>query len=53
MNVDFGTYHHSTLEESEKLRTIIYKKFHEAFNYILFRENSNINILDVGCGLGF
>ena len=53
MDVDFGTYHHSTPEESEKLRSIIYKKFHEAFNYISIARDSNINILDVGSGLGF
>lgn len=53
MNVDFGTYHHSTPEKSEKLRTTIYEKFHQAFNYISIAKDSKINILDVGSGLGF
>ena len=53
MDIDFGTYHHSTTVESEKLRSIIYKKFHEAFNYIPISRDSKINILDVGSGLGF
>lgn len=53
MDINFGTYHNSTPEESEKLRSIIYKKFHKAFNYIPLENNSHINILDVGCGLGF
>ncbi|WMT51587.1 MAG: class I SAM-dependent methyltransferase [Ferroplasma sp.] len=53
MAVDFGTYHHSTYEESEKLRTIIYNKFHEAFKSISLDRNSAIKILDIGCGLGF
>jgi 16S rRNA G1207 methylase RsmC len=53
MEIDFGIYHHSTSEESAKLRTIIYKKFHEAFKSISLDRNSGITILDIGCGLGF
>ncbi len=53
MEVDFGTYHHSTYEESEKLRLIIYNKFHEGFKSVSLDRNSAIKILDIGCGLGF
>ena len=50
--VDFGTYHHSTPEESAAVRA----RAEEVFSGILpslFPANAQIRILDAGCGLGF
>jgi len=50
--VEFGTYHHSTPKQSEELR----KKVGEEFSSLLptlFDTDSDLRILDAGCGLGF
>jgi cyclopropane fatty-acyl-phospholipid synthase-like methyltransferase len=49
---DFGTYHHSTPEESKALRT----EAEEVFSRILlslFPTDGHLRVLDAGCGLGF
>jgi cyclopropane fatty-acyl-phospholipid synthase-like methyltransferase len=51
--VDFGTYHHSTPEESIKVREEIKKIFNKGFEKSGIAPDSKINILDVGSGLGF
>lgn len=51
-NVDFGTYHHSTPEESENIRSMIKKKVHSIFSK-LYPVPSKLHVLDAGCGLGF
>jgi SAM-dependent methyltransferase len=51
-NVDFGTYHHSTPEESREIRLCA----EEAFSKILrslYRSGARLRVLDAGCGLGF
>jgi SAM-dependent methyltransferase len=53
---DFGTYHHSTSQGSDEVREKIRILFTEAFDELLpFAQNDNdkLNILDIGCGLGF
>jgi ribosomal protein L11 methylase PrmA len=50
---DFGTYHHSTSNESEKIRKKVRSLFIETFDALPFSRNDEIKILDVGCGLGF
>jgi SAM-dependent methyltransferase len=50
--VDFGTYHHSTLEESNDIR----RRAETAFSKLLhplFPSGAPLRILDAGCGLGF
>lgn len=52
MPVEFGTYHHSTPKQSGEMR----KKIGEEFSLLLptlFDTDSNLRILDAGCGLGF
>ncbi len=52
LDVDFGTYHHTTPEESRETR----KKVEDAFTSIfasLYPPDSVLEILDAGCGLGF
>lgn len=51
-SVDFGTYHHSTREESEKVRTLVEKEVTSLLTK-LFPESSTLRVLDAGCGLGF
>ena len=49
---DFGTYHHSTPEESKAVR----KQAEEVFSKVLlslFPSDANLRVLDAGCGLGF
>jgi cyclopropane fatty-acyl-phospholipid synthase-like methyltransferase len=52
MNVDFGTYHHSTAEESRHIREYAEKAF-SALLRPLFPCGASLKILDAGCGLGF
>jgi SAM-dependent methyltransferase len=51
-DVDFGTYHHSTPQESNEIRrgaeTSFSKRLHE-----LYPSDAPLRILDAGCGLGF
>src|SRR3954451_13846069 len=51
-SVDFGTYHHSTPEESRKLR----ERAEEVFSRLMlsvFAPADRLRVLDAGCGLGF
>ena len=50
---DFGTYHHSTPAGSEKIRLIMKAVFTESFASLPLRREDKLEILDVGCGLGF
>ena len=50
---DFGTYHHSTAQESEELRQKVKGLFIEAFDDLPFSRDSRLKILDIGCGIGF
>ncbi|ARM74712.1 class I SAM-dependent methyltransferase [Acidianus manzaensis] len=49
----FGTYHHSTFEESEKMREKAKEMFEKAFKRIIDDRNKDLQIIDIGCGLGF
>lgn len=50
---DFGIYHHSTRRGSEKIREKIEVLFNEVFGNLPFSRDDELNILDIGCGLGF
>ena len=50
---DFGTYHHATPAESERLRERTRVQFTEAFASLPFSRDDPLRILDIGCGLGF
>ena len=50
--IDFGTYHHSSLEDSIKLRGLVEEKMNQVLGK-LYPATQKINILDAGCGLGF
>ena len=50
---DFGTYHHSTPKRSEKTRAAVSQGFLEAFDALPFSRDQKVNIIDLGCGLGF
>lgn len=50
---DFGTYHHSTLAASKKVRSVVKTMFTDAFASLPFKKADKLRILDVGCGLGF
>jgi SAM-dependent methyltransferase len=50
---DFGTYHHSTPERSERSRVLVAQGFLEAFDTLPFPRDQEVDILDLGCGLGF
>jgi cyclopropane fatty-acyl-phospholipid synthase-like methyltransferase len=52
VNVDFGTYHHSTPEESNDIRERAEKAFSKLL-LSLYPSGAPIRILDAGCGLGF
>ncbi|MGC8608946.1 MAG: SAM-dependent methyltransferase [Thermoplasmata archaeon] len=52
-NLNFGVYHHSTAEESEKLRNLSKIMFMEAFQKISIDYEGDIKIIDIGSGLGF
>ena len=52
VNVDFGTYHHSTSQESNEIR----RRAEESFSKLLrslYPSGASLQILDAGCGLGF
>lgn len=51
-NLNFGTYHHSTQEESDHIRSMVEKKVNSIFSK-LYSISSELQILDAGCGLGF
>ena len=50
--VDFGTYHHSTPEESNDIRAQAEKAFSRLMKP-LYPSKAPLRILDAGCGLGF
>jgi len=50
---DFGTYHHTTPEDSEEIRKQAKVLFSEAFADLPFPRDDKLKILDIGCGLGF
>jgi len=50
---DFGTYHHTTSEDSKEIRKVVESMFKDAFASLPFRRDDELKILDVGCGLGF
>ena len=52
VDADFGTYHHSTLEESNDIRGRAEKAFSGLLRS-LFPSGAPLRILDAGCGLGF
>jgi len=49
----FGTYHHSSTAASKKTREIVKAMFTDAFVSLPLRNDDKLQILDVGCGLGF
>jgi cyclopropane fatty-acyl-phospholipid synthase-like methyltransferase len=51
-NVDFGTYHHSTPQESKEIRECAEKAFSKLLRP-LYPSDASLRILDAGCGLGF
>jgi SAM-dependent methyltransferase len=51
-DVDFGTYHHSTREESQQIREDAAKAFSQLLRP-LYPPRAALKILDAGCGLGF
>ncbi len=50
--VDFGTYHHTTPEESRHIREYAQKAFSKLLRP-LYPSGARLKILDAGCGLGF
>ena len=52
MKPDFGTYHHSTPKKSQEMRQKIEKIFCPLL-LSLYSDDSELEILDAGCGLGF
>lgn len=52
VDVDFGTYHHSTPEESKRLREYAERAFSKLLRP-LYPSRAALRILDAGCGLGF
>jgi cyclopropane fatty-acyl-phospholipid synthase-like methyltransferase len=51
-DVDFGTYHHSSPEESKRIRESAEKAFSKLMRP-LYPSGAILRILDAGCGLGF
>jgi cyclopropane fatty-acyl-phospholipid synthase-like methyltransferase len=51
-DVDFGTYHHSTPEESRQIREEAEKVLSKLLRP-LYASRAALRILDAGCGLGF
>lgn len=51
-NLDFGTYHHSTPEESRDIRVHAEAAFSKLLQP-LYPSGAALQILDAGCGLGF
>jgi cyclopropane fatty-acyl-phospholipid synthase-like methyltransferase len=52
MDIDFGTYHHSTPNESNDIRERAEKVFSKILRS-LYPSGAPLRILDAGCGLGF
>ncbi|MBX6362082.1 MAG: class I SAM-dependent methyltransferase [Acidobacterium ailaaui] len=52
LGVDFGTYHHSTPEESNVLRNRVEVVFSKLLKD-LYPPKTPLQIMDAGCGLGF
>jgi cyclopropane fatty-acyl-phospholipid synthase-like methyltransferase len=52
VDVDFGTYHHSTQKESNDIRERAEKAFLELLQS-LYPFGAPLRIMDAGCGLGF
>jgi cyclopropane fatty-acyl-phospholipid synthase-like methyltransferase len=52
VDVDFGTYHHSTPQESNDIRERAEKAFSKLLRS-LYPSRGPLRILDAGCGLGF
>jgi cyclopropane fatty-acyl-phospholipid synthase-like methyltransferase len=52
VHVDFGTYHHSTPDESKRIRESAEKAFSKLLR-ALYPSRAALGILDAGCGLGF
>jgi cyclopropane fatty-acyl-phospholipid synthase-like methyltransferase len=50
--LDFGTYHHTTPEESKAIREYAEKAFSKLLQP-LYPSCAGLEILDAGCGLGF
>jgi len=50
---DFGTYHHSSPSESSNFREIARDLFLTAFETLPFSREDEIEVLDIGCGMGF
>jgi SAM-dependent methyltransferase len=50
---DFGTYHHSSPKRSERTRAVVAQGFLEAFDALPFSRDRELDIMDLGCGLGF
>jgi cyclopropane fatty-acyl-phospholipid synthase-like methyltransferase len=50
---DFGTYHHSASAASKKTREVLKTMFTEVFASLPLRRDDRLQILDIGCGLGF
>ena len=50
---DYGTYHHSSRENSEKLREEVKTMSNATFERLRIDRNKPLSILDVGCGNGF
>jgi SAM-dependent methyltransferase len=51
-DVDFGTYHHSTAQESNEVRRRAEMSFSKLLQG-LYPSDASLRILDAGCGLGF
>jgi 2-polyprenyl-3-methyl-5-hydroxy-6-metoxy-1,4-benzoquinol methylase len=51
-DVDFGTYHHTTPQESKQIREYAAKAFSKLLRP-LYPPRAALRILDAGCGLGF
>ena len=51
--LDFGTYHHSTSAASKKAREVLKTMFTDVFASLPLRRDDRLQILDIGCGLGF
>jgi len=52
VDVDFGTYHHSTSQESNEIRQRAERSFSRLLRSF-YPSGAALRILDAGCGLGF
>ena len=50
---DFGTYHHSTPQASQKIREQVKMLFTKVFSSLPYVCDNSLKIVDIGCGLGF